>query len=94
MTDSPLSSDAWITDPQTYFDRRAASHTVPTAPVSRYLTMRDGVRLAVDIHLPDGERPTPMYSPTRSIRSQYEILKLLPIRVRLLRRMHGKSHSR
>ncbi|MEE8453296.1 MAG: CocE/NonD family hydrolase [Limibaculum sp.] len=58
MTDSPLGSDAWITDPQTYLDRRVATHTVPKAPVSHYLTMRDGVRLAVDIHLPDGERPT------------------------------------
>ncbi len=58
MTDGPLGSDAWITDPQTYLDRRAATHTVPTAPVSRYLTMRDGVRLAADIYLPVGERPT------------------------------------
>ena len=57
MTDSPLGSGAWITDPQTYLDRRVATHTAPSAPVSHYLTMRDGVRLAVDIHLPDGERP-------------------------------------
>ena len=58
MTDGPRGSDAWITDPQTYLDRRAATRTVPSAPVSHYLAMRDGVRLAVDIHLPDGERPT------------------------------------
>jgi putative CocE/NonD family hydrolase len=30
---------------------------VPAAPISQYLTMRDGVRLALDIHLPEGPRP-------------------------------------
>ena len=57
MTDSPTGSDAWITDPQTYLDRRVATHTVPAAPISHYLTMRDRVRLAVDLHLPEGPQP-------------------------------------
>jgi Binding-protein-dependent transport system inner membrane component/X-Pro dipeptidyl-peptidase (S15 family) len=57
VTDNPTGSNAWITDPQTYLDHRAASHTVPSAPLSRYLAMRHGVRLAVDIHLPQGEQP-------------------------------------
>jgi hypothetical protein len=61
VTDSPLGADAWITDPQTYLDGRAVTHSVPDAPVSRYLTMRDGVRLALDIHLPDGDRPAQGY---------------------------------
>jgi putative CocE/NonD family hydrolase len=61
VTDSPLGSGAWITDPQTYLDNRPATHTVPAAPVSHYLTMRDGVRLALDIHLPEGEMPVQGY---------------------------------
>ena len=56
MSDNPKGSDAWIIDPQTYLERRTPSHTVPTAPRSLYLTMRDGVRLAIDVHLPQGPR--------------------------------------
>ena len=57
MTDSPIGSDAWITDPQTYLDGRVANHSVSQTPISHYLTMRDGVRLAIDLHLPAGVRP-------------------------------------
>jgi putative CocE/NonD family hydrolase len=57
VTDSAIGSDAWITDPQTYLDGRVATHSVSRSPTSHYLTMRDGVRLAVDLHLPAGDRP-------------------------------------
>ncbi|MDH3667926.1 MAG: CocE/NonD family hydrolase [Paracoccaceae bacterium] len=57
MSDNPKGSDAWVIDPQTYLEGRAPSHTVSPAPRSLYLTMRDGVRLAIDIHLPQGPRP-------------------------------------
>ena len=58
MSDSPRNSTAWITDPQSYLDSRPAVSGV-SPPRSFYLTMRDGVRLAVDLHLPDGPRPEP-----------------------------------
>lgn len=57
MSDSPLGAAAWKLDPQSYLDRRPATHAVPARPRSLYLAMRDGVRLALDIHLPEGERP-------------------------------------
>lgn len=54
MSDSPLDSAAWVLDPAAYLARRAPTHAVPARPRSLYLEMRDGVRLAVDIHLPEG----------------------------------------
>ena len=57
MTDSPLDSDAWTLDPASYLARRTPTHGVPARPRSLYLEMRDGVRLAADIHLPEGPRP-------------------------------------
>lgn len=57
MSDSPLGSGAWVIDPQAYLDRRPPTHAVARAPRSLYLAMRDGVRLAIDIHLPEGDRP-------------------------------------
>ncbi|VFR18575.1 FIG00804380: hypothetical protein [plant metagenome] len=49
-----MSSDnptAWRVTPQQYEASRPATHRVP-APVSRYLTMRDGCRLAIDVYVP------------------------------------------
>ena len=57
MTDSPIGSDAWTVDPATYLAGRVPTHSVPARPRSLYLGMRDGVRLAADIHLPAGPRP-------------------------------------
>ena len=56
MTDNPKGSPAWTLDPATYFDTREPTHTVP-APKSRYLEMPDGVRLAIDVYIPEGEMP-------------------------------------
>ena len=57
MTEDPRQSAAWRVDPARYLDERTRTHTVPARPMSRYLEMPDGVRLAVDVHLPEGERP-------------------------------------
>lgn len=57
VTDSPVDSAAWGVDPATYLARRGPTHTVPAQPRSLYLEMRDGVRLAADIHVPVGPRP-------------------------------------
>lgn len=42
---------AWSVPPQTYADRRPVDYVVPE-PTSRYLTMRDGCRLAIDVYIP------------------------------------------
>lgn len=53
MGDAAAGSSAWVIDPHRYLKGRPATHT-RRPPVSRYLEMRDGVRLALDVHLPDG----------------------------------------
>ncbi len=52
MGDSAAASAAWVIDPHRYLASRPAEFA-GAPPVSRYLPMRDGVRLAVDVHLPD-----------------------------------------
>ncbi len=60
MSDHAAGSPAWRTDPHAYLAGRPGEHA-PVPPRSRYLTMRDGVRLATDLHLPDGaEGPWPV----------------------------------
>jgi uncharacterized protein len=43
---------AWSVTPQAYAAARPVDYTVPR-PVSRYLTMRDGCRLAIDVYVPE-----------------------------------------
>lgn len=57
MSDNPKYSAAWRIDPATYLDSREVTHATPKQPRSLYLTMRDGIRIAIDIHLPEGETP-------------------------------------
>lgn len=58
LSDSAAGSVAWRLDPHRYLAERPATHAA-RRPVSRYLAMRDGVRLAVDVHLPDASGPFP-----------------------------------
>lgn len=51
MSDSDELGNAWRVPPSSYLQRRAPTHRIP-APVSRYVPMRDGVRLAVDSYVP------------------------------------------
>jgi uncharacterized protein len=51
MADRDSAGSAWRVAPTEYLQRRPATHLVP-APRSQYVTMRDGVRLAVDVYLP------------------------------------------
>ena len=53
MSDRDDLGHAWRTSPSQYLQRRPATHSVPQ-PSSCYVTMRDGVRLAVDVYLPAG----------------------------------------
>jgi len=57
MSDRDDLGHAWRIAPSRYLEQRPASFAVG-APSSCYVTMRDGVRLAVDVYLPVGaERP-------------------------------------
>jgi putative CocE/NonD family hydrolase len=51
MPDRDDLGNAWRVTPSQYLARRPATHSVQE-PTSRYLTMRDGVRLAVDVYAP------------------------------------------
>jgi len=51
MPDRDDLGHAWRVTPTQYLARRPATHEVPQ-PTSTYVTMRDGVRLAVDVYLP------------------------------------------
>ncbi len=52
MSDSDRNSPAWRVSPGAYLDSRPAAFDLPDAPVSTYVTMRDGCRIAVDAWLP------------------------------------------
>ncbi|MGE5095228.1 MAG: CocE/NonD family hydrolase, partial [Betaproteobacteria bacterium] len=54
MSDRDDISKAWKVPPSTYLKSREAPFTVPAQPFSRYVAMRDGVRLALDVYLPRG----------------------------------------
>jgi hypothetical protein len=56
MSDDPENSGAWIVEPAEYLSSRTVTHEVP-GPTSLYLEMTDGVKLAMDVYLPEGERP-------------------------------------
>ncbi|RME95842.1 MAG: hydrolase, partial [Alphaproteobacteria bacterium] len=56
MSDTADGSPAWKCDPGRYLLSRPETHRVP-APHSRYLEMPDGIRLAADIYVPEGDRP-------------------------------------
>lgn len=48
-------ADAWIVPPSDYLVRRPETHRAPASPLSLYVTMQDGCRLAVDTYLPTAE---------------------------------------
>lgn len=57
MPDRDDLGHAWRVSPSEYLKQRPATHGIG-APSSCYVTMRDGVRLAVDVYLPEGaDRP-------------------------------------
>jgi putative CocE/NonD family hydrolase len=54
MSDSDHGSAAWQVTPSQYAATRVADFTLPLVPESRYLSMRDGCRIAVDVWRPEG----------------------------------------
>ena len=59
MSDSDQDAAAWRTPPSAYLATREAPFTVPARPLSVYVTMRDGIRIAVDVHLPESAKARP-----------------------------------
>lgn len=54
MSDSDYGSTAWQVTPSQYAAEREAHYALPASPESRYLTMRDGCRIAIDVWRPEG----------------------------------------
>lgn len=59
MSDRDQDAAAWRTPPSAYLATREAPFTVPARPLSVYVTMRDGIRIAVDVHLPESAEARP-----------------------------------
>lgn len=49
----------WAVTPPAYLDQHPAAGAPGAPPFSQYVTVRDGTRLAVDVHLPQGDAPHP-----------------------------------
>lgn len=54
MPDSDLDSPAWVVPPGAYLKAREVPFARSAKPLSLYLTMRDGCRIAIDAWLPEG----------------------------------------
>ncbi len=60
MSDRDQTGAAWRLAPSSYAAAREVEFALPEAPASRYLSMRDGCRIAVDVWLPEGAKgPVP-----------------------------------
>jgi predicted acyl esterase len=57
MSDRDDKNNAWQVPPSAYLATRPAKFNLPSTPVSTYITMRDGCRLAADIYVPQGADP-------------------------------------
>ena len=60
MTDKDKASPAWKVTPADYIASREKAFGIPRDPISVYVPMRDGCRLAIDVYLPqsaDGKAP-------------------------------------
>jgi putative CocE/NonD family hydrolase len=66
-------NQAWREVPNAYLARRAPEYACPAQPVSVYVAMRDGCRLAVDVYLPQpsGGTAAPQTWPTVVILTPY-----------------------
>ncbi|WP_439548866.1 CocE/NonD family hydrolase [Falsiroseomonas sp.] len=67
MADSDGDSPAWQVAPGDYMARREADFTLPPVPQSRYLRMRDGCRIAVDLWLPHEPEGAPAAGPVPTV---------------------------
>lgn len=70
MSDRDDQGQAWIRTPRAYLAEREEPYSAPRNPISVYVTMRDGVRIAVDAYLPHGET-APKTFPTIVVATPY-----------------------
>ncbi len=70
MSDDDFRGQAWRVTPSDYISQRLPAHSI-AQPVSLYLAMRDGCRLAVDVYLPDGTGAAGTRWPTIQIMTPY-----------------------
>ncbi|MFT4066322.1 CocE/NonD family hydrolase [Paraburkholderia sp.] len=61
MSDRDDKNNAWKKPPSAYLTTRPAEFSLPSTPVSTYITMRDGCRLAADVYVPRGADPTAVF---------------------------------
>ncbi|MEQ5776675.1 CocE/NonD family hydrolase [Thalassospira sp. NFXS8] len=61
-----------------YEAERPVPYTLPDVPVSRYVTMRDGCRLAVDVYLPQGADPEVQFPALMLFTPYFRRFKLTP----------------
>lgn len=74
MSDLDTRGNAWLTPPSAYLASRPSAFAAPAQPLSCYLPMRDGCRLAADIYLPQplpGTAGPPTSYPTVVIFTPY-----------------------
>ena len=71
MSDRDDQGSAWRVPPSAYLARRPPSFAVPARPLSRYLAMADGCRLAVDIYLPAAAESPVARRPTICVFTPY-----------------------
>src|SRR5580704_17497035 len=74
MSDRDDRGSAWRVPPSAYLARRPPVSAVPARPLSRYLAMADGRRLAVDLYLPaalDATLAAPARRPTICVFTPY-----------------------
>jgi hypothetical protein len=69
MSDTDKATTAWKISPTAYWLSRPAEYQCPV-PVSRYLKMRDGVRIAIDVYVPLGPQ-APDSFPTVMVATPY-----------------------
>jgi len=70
MSDRDDQSKAWKVPPSRYLASRPTDYTLPPQPFSQYVAMRDGVRIAVDVYLPQGA-PAGTKFPTLVVATPY-----------------------
>ena len=56
MSDRDDISKAWKLPPSAYMEKRPPEYALPPQPFSCYVTMRDGVQIAVDVYIPQSFR--------------------------------------
>lgn len=77
MSDPDTKGDAWTLPPSRYAATRAVEFRQPKVPLSSYVTMRDGCRIAVDVWLPEGAAPGARFPTVMILTPYYRRFKLV-----------------